>query len=92
MPPTCAPFIKTISVGDDSNKAFIIPHKLGSRSVRQDHDNNAQFVIQKMVPFDDIQTSPNDKTTHQNLYQDYDNSLIAGVCAGLAAYFNISPG
>ena len=45
-----------------------------------------------MVPFDDVQTSPNDKTTHQNLYQDYDNSLIAGVCAGLADDFNISPG
>lgn len=27
---------------------------------------------------------------NQNLYRDYDNRIIAGVCAGIAAYFNLS--
>lgn len=54
---------------------------------------DVEFLIQKMG---DVQVLDNNFITtepllgNQNLYRDYDNRIIAGACAGIAAYFNVS--
>lgn len=55
---------------------------------------DVEFLIQKMgdVELIDSSNSILEKPMlgNQNLYRDYDNRIIAGVCAGIAAYFNLS--
>ncbi len=54
---------------------------------------DVDYLIQKMG---DIQLLETNSTLeepimgNQNLYRDYDNRIIAGVCAGIASYFNLS--
>ncbi|WP_162263191.1 PspC domain-containing protein [Legionella nautarum] len=55
---------------------------------------DVEFLIQKMGDVELID-NPNaipaePMLGNQNLYRDYDNRIIAGVCAGIAAYFNLS--
>jgi phage shock protein PspC (stress-responsive transcriptional regulator) len=52
-----------------------------------------EFVIQKMGDvhqFQEFEQSTETITTKQNFYRDYDNRIIAGVCSGIGAYFNLS--
>lgn len=54
---------------------------------------DVEFVIQKMGDvgqFREFDSTSERVTTKQNLYRDYDNRIIAGVCSGIGAYFNVS--
>lgn len=54
---------------------------------------DVEFLIQKMgdIELIDNNSPPAEPLLgNQNLYRDYDNRIIAGVCAGIAAYFNLS--
>lgn len=60
---------------------------------------DVDFIMQKMgdVQMFDTNTDHNYTTyttrmRKQHLYRDYDNRMIAGVCSGLAAYFNLPVG
>ena len=66
---------------------------LSDRASKQLTLVDVEFLIQKMgdVELQDNQATPADPVLGgQNLYRDYDNRIIAGVCAGIAAYFNLS--
>lgn len=55
---------------------------------------DVDFLIQKLGEiemFDDLTIDNDYVVTRQHLYRDYENRIIGGVCAGIAAYFNISP-
>ena len=62
---------------------------LSERTEKQVTLVDVEFLIQKMG---DIQLIDNNSISaepmlgNQNLYRDYDNRIIAGVCAGIAAY------
>lgn len=67
---------------------------LSDQKKRQLSKIDVDYMIQKMgnfEPLDDEVQEPSTIIASQQLYRDYDNRLIAGVCAGLAAYFNLSP-
>lgn len=54
---------------------------------------DVNFIIQKIGEVESIDDSLEDhdcKITSQSLYRDFDNKIIGGVAAGIAAYFNIS--
>lgn len=56
---------------------------------------DVDFLIQKMGTIDMLESSIDIDNTDQTIapqhfYRDYQNRIISGVCAGIAAYFNIS--
>lgn len=55
---------------------------------------DVDFVIQKMGEVENIESDAPviiSEKTSQQLYRDYENRIIGGVCAGISAYFNLSP-
>jgi len=67
---------------------------LSERIAKQVTLVDVEFLIQKMGDIELIDNSNSISAEpmlgNQNLYRDYDNRIIAGVCAGIAAYFNLS--
>lgn len=63
------------------------------RSDKQLTKVDIEFMQQKMGDFDELEptvTADPSLVASQQFYRDYEHRIIAGVCAGIAAYFNIS--
>lgn len=81
--------IRDIELGLIEQLDMILAEKTEQKVTKIDVD----FLIQKMGDvqlLDDYLTPAEPYSGSQNLYRDIENRVIAGVCAGITAYFNLS--
>lgn len=78
--------IRDIELGIIEQLDFILIH----RNEKTLELGDVEVVIQKMGDVHQMESHSIPDVVGQHLYRDYDNRIIAGVCSGIAAYFNLS--